>query len=100
MHDYLRSAYPAGASLQELSRVTGLGRDRLRQELCDAGLAVRRPGSNTAAGKASRALAAEVAAGIRVGTDDLPGWLAARRDAGWSLTRLAAAVGHSTHWVR
>lgn len=100
LHDYLRSAYQAGASLQELSRVTGLGRDRLRQEFCDAGLAVRPPGSNTAAGKASRALAAEVAAGIRVGTDDLPGWLADHHDAGWSLTRLAAAVGHSTHWVR
>lgn len=100
LHDYLRSAYPAGASLQELTRVTGLGRDRLRAEICAAGLVVRAPGANTATGKGSRARAADGAAALRVGTDDLPGWLAARRDAGWSLTRLAETVGHSTHWVR
>lgn len=100
LHDYLRTAYLTGASLAELSRTTGLGRARLRQEVRAAGLSVRPPGVNTSAGKASRAQAAESVAATRVGTDDLSAWLAARRDAGWSLTRLAAAVGHSTHWVR
>lgn len=34
------------------------------------------------------------------GGGDLAGWLRERHTAGWSLSRLGHAVGHSTHWVR
>ena len=100
LHDYLRTAYAAGASLESLAGETGLGREGLRREIQDADIAVRRPGRNTAAGKRARALSADQVAADRVGTRDLVAWLAERRAAGWSLTRLAAAVGHSTHWIR
>ncbi|GAA0546087.1 hypothetical protein GCM10010172_29650 [Paractinoplanes ferrugineus] len=98
--EYLRSAYADGASMETLAAVTGLGRVRLRAALDDAGVAVRPVGTNTPEGRRSRALSADRAAAERVGTDDLPTWLADRHTAGWSLVRLAAAVGHSTHWVR
>ncbi|AGZ41087.1 MucR family transcriptional regulator [Actinoplanes friuliensis] len=97
---YLRSAYAAGAGLQALAAATGLGRARLRAALDVAGVAVRPTGVNTAEGRRSRALSADRAAAVRVGTDDLHAWLGRRRTEGWSLVRLAAAVGHSTHWVR
>lgn len=97
---FLRTEYAAGASLQTLARTTGLGRNRLRAALTAAGIMVRSTGHNSAAGKRSRAEAADAAAAARVGTDDLHRWLTDCYDQGWSLTRLAAAVGHSTHWVR
>lgn len=100
LHDYLRAAYAAGASLATLAGDTGLGRGRLRQEVEAAGIVVRPTGRNTALGKRSRAHTADAAAAVRVGTDDLGSWLADRYAAGWSLTRLGAAVEHSTHWVR
>ena len=100
LSDYLRSAYKAGASLDILCDETGLGRARLRAALNGAGITVRPTGVNTAAGKRSRARTAEVAAAARVGTVDVIAWMAERRAAGWTLTSLAAAVGHSTHWVR
>ena len=97
---YLRSAYADGASLETLAMTTGLGRARLRTELDAAGVQVRPTGVNTAAGRRSRAIDAEQAAARRLRTDDLHTWLRDRRAAGWPLTRLAAAVGHSTHWVQ
>jgi len=97
---FLRAEYAAGASLQTLAQLTGLGRNRLRADLAAAEITVRPTGCNTPAGKRSRAQAADAAAAARVGTGDLHGWLTARYDQGWSLTRLAAAVGHSAHWVR
>ncbi|MFI5934190.1 hypothetical protein [Actinoplanes sp. NPDC051494] len=100
LDDYLRCAYPSGASLESLAAATGLGRARLRAALDEAGIAVRLTGVNTVAGRRSRAVTAERIAAARLGTDDLHGWLCARRNAGWSLVRLAEAVGHSTHWVR
>ena len=100
LSEYLRAAYSRGASLDDLRRATGLGQSRLRREMSTAEIIVRSPGYNTAAGKRSRAHAAEAAAAARVGTDDLVAWLSERRASGWTLTRLAAAVGHSTHWVR
>lgn len=100
LDDYLRAAYTAGASLDTLAAATGLGRARLRAELDRSGVTVRPTGINTPAGRRSRAVAAEQAAARRLGTDDLHGWLRERHAAGWPLTRLAAAVGHSTHWVR
>lgn len=98
--DYLRSAYASGASLETLAAATGLGRARLRTAMDEAGIVVRPRGANTAEGKQARARTAEAAAASRVGADDLVIWLAQRRAAGWTLSRLAAAVGHSTHWVR
>lgn len=97
--DYLRTAYAEGASLEALAATTGLGRARLRTELDAAGVEIRATGINTAAGRRSRAITAELAAARRLGTTDLHTWLHDRRTAGWPLTRLAA-VGHSTHWVR
>jgi len=35
-----------------------------------------------------------------VGTDDINAWLNERYAAGWSLSRLGRAVGHSAPWVR
>lgn len=98
--DHLSEAYAAGASLEDLRRTTGLGRDRLHKEMAAAGIMIRPPGANTSTGKRSRAGRAEIAAALRVGTGDLPDWLGQRRAAGWTLTQLAAAVGHSTYWVR
>ncbi|GAA2483558.1 hypothetical protein [Winogradskya humida] len=100
LEDYLRSAYAAGASLEALAAATGLGRARLRAALDRAGVALRPTGINSATGRRSRAVAAELRAAQRLGTEDLPGWLRQRRAAGWTLGRLAEAVGHSTHWVR
>lgn len=100
LHAYLRAAYAAGASLATLACSTDLGRGRLRQEVEAAGIVVRPTGHNTESGKRSRALATEASAATGVGTDDLSSWLAERHAAGWTLTRLGAAVGHSTHWVR
>ncbi|MFI5933807.1 MucR family transcriptional regulator [Actinoplanes sp. NPDC051494] len=97
---YLRTAYAGGASLDALAASTGLGRARLRAALDQAGVVLRPSGVNTPAGRRSRAVAAERVAAERVGTDDLHGWLRDRYAAGWSLVRLAAAVAHSTHWVR
>lgn len=100
LHAYLRQAYRAGADLEQLGRDTGLGRARLRAALLDAGVQVRAQGANTAAGRRSRARAADARAGELLGVTDLPGWLRARRADGWTLTRLAEAVGHSPAWVR
>ena len=97
---YLRSRYAQGASLAQLARETGLGRSRLRHEMSSAAIQPRGSGQNTPDGRRSRARTAEAAAARRIGTDDLPGWLRARRDEGWTLAALGAAVGHSGHWVR
>jgi hypothetical protein len=98
--DHLRRRYAAGAGLETLTRETGLGRTGLRAAMEAAGIPLRRPGQQPLAARRSRARAAEAAAAARVGTDDLPRWLAERHAEGWTLTRLAAAVGHTTHWVR
>lgn len=98
--NYLRHAYAAGASLELLARNTGLGRSRLRQALISAEVSLRPQGTNTAAGKRSRAETADHQAAQRVGTPDLACWLRDRRAAGWSLQRLAEAVGRSIPWVQ
>ncbi len=98
--DYLQDAYTAGASLKQLRATTGLGRDRLRAVLLATGVVLRPRGVNTAVGHRSRAHTADTQAAARVGTDDLPAWITERHARGWSLTRLARELGHSTHWVR
>jgi hypothetical protein len=98
--DYLRRACANGVSLRELARITGLGWSTLRRECESAGISVRTAGASSGAQQQARARRADAEAACRVGTDDLIGWLRGRRDAGWSLARLADAVGHSAHWVR
>lgn len=97
---YLRTAYAAGASLIDLRAATGLGTHRLKEAMAAAGVVVRRPGDTTPAGRRSRARTAEREAAARVGTDDITGWMLERHAAGWSLSRLGRAVGHSAPWVR
>lgn len=97
---YLRGAYADGASLETLAADTGLGHKRLRSAMTEAGITLRPQGCNTPEGKRSRARTAEATAATRVGTEDLQSWLMERYRDGWSLTRLGAAVGHSSHWVR
>lgn len=77
-----------------------MGREALRSEMMAAGISVRPPGHNTPGGKRSRARRADDRAAERVGTEDLHRWLSSRATAGWTLTELAEAVGHSTHWIR
>jgi len=100
LSEFLRRAYEAGGSLDSLARASGLGRAALRRALADAGVTLRPAGANTAAGKRSRVDSADLRAAERVGADDIRGWLRERRDQGWSLARLAEAVGHSSPWVR
>lgn len=97
---YLRDAYVAGTSLADLARATGLGRQRLREAMDEAGIPIRRSGDTTPVGRRARAGAADARAADRLGVPDLCAWLAAQRAAGATLTALAQAVGHSTHWVR
>lgn len=97
---YLHAAYAQGASLEALARATGLGRERLRQALDEAGVRRRRPGDTTDAGRRSRAVAAERRAAERVNVEDLRGWLQARRAEGATMRELAAAVERSVPWVR
>lgn len=97
---YLRATYGAGGSLALLAAETGLGRASLRSALLAAGVQVRPSGSNTADGRRCRARAADAAAAQHLGVADIRGWLTGRYRDGWSLQKLAAAVGHSSHWVR
>jgi hypothetical protein len=97
---YLREQYAAGVSLEDLARATGLGRDALRRAMTSAGIAIRPTGINSSKGKVSRARTADQVAAKLVGTDDLPRWLAQRRDEGQTLGEFADAVGHSYHWVQ
>lgn len=97
---YLRDAYADGASLDDLADATGMGRERLRTAMEAAGVAIRAPGQTTEAGRRSRAVRSDEAAQRRLGVDDLRTWLREQRDAGATLTELAQAVGHTTHWVR
>lgn len=100
LSSYLRTRYKEGASLARLASQTGLGRARLRAELRAAGVTTRNAGHTTAAGRRSRAVAADAEAAVRVGTDDLIEWLQTRRTEGSTLAALGRAVGHSSHWVK
>jgi hypothetical protein len=98
--EFLRAEYAQGASLADLARSTRLGRAQLSAAMSAAGIIVRPPGSNTPAGKRSRARRSELVAAQRIGTDDLHRWLREHRASGWTLQQLAEAVGHSAPWVR
>ncbi|RAY16838.1 hypothetical protein DPM19_01340 [Actinomadura craniellae] len=77
----------------------GIGRERLRSLLAAHGIEPRRQGANTRAGRTSRARLNDAEAAARVGAADLHRWLVERRREGWTLARLADAVGHSVPWV-
>lgn len=97
---YLRDAYCAGATIEELASTTGLGRTSLLAAMVEAGIAPRPQGFNSVTARRSRARSADAAAAARVGTDDLLAWLVRRSGEGWTLAQLGAAVGHSGRWVR
>ena len=86
--------------LEDLASELGVGRMALRRALAEHGVPLRGPGGTTDAGRRSRTRANIATAAARVGTTDLHGWLTARRDEGWTLTRLAAALDRSVPWVR
>lgn len=96
---YLRTAYAAGASLQSLAETTGLGRQRLRKELADAGVPLRASGRNTPEGKRTRMVTADRRTAEHVGCADIRSWLSERRAEGWSLRRLADETQRSVPWV-
>jgi hypothetical protein len=100
LDEYLRSAYGAGASLDDLARTLRSGREQLRQAMVAAGIQIRPSGRNTIDGKRARARYADAVAATKVGTQDLTGWLVERRAKGWTLAQLASAVDHSPPWVR
>ncbi|GIH23507.1 hypothetical protein Aph01nite_18170 [Acrocarpospora phusangensis] len=97
----LRALYadrPTG--IEPLAAELGVGKGVLRDLLTTHGIALRPAGANTAAGRQARAHLNEQAAARRVGTPDLRTWLHERRREGWTLARLAAALGRSVPWVR
>jgi len=100
LHDLLRARYAAGTSLDQLAKLTGLGRTRLRGELAAAGVAVRGSGVNLPASKRARAAANDARAAARVGAGDIRVWLRAQRRAGATLADLARSAGRSVPWVR
>jgi len=100
LHELLRARYDAGASLDGLARLTGLGRTRLRTELAAAGVVVRQPGANLQASKRARGATNDAWAAARVGAGDIRAWLLAQRRTGATLRELAQRTGRSVPWVR
>lgn len=100
LHGLLRDAYAAGGSLDSLSRLTGLGRQRVRDELDAAGVAVRTPGSNVPENKRRRSQSIDAAVAHLVGTDDLRQWLVDQVAIGRTARSLAEQTGRSVVWVR
>jgi hypothetical protein len=100
LHDLLRARYGAGASLDQLAKLTGLGRVRLRAELAAAGAVIRASGANLPASRHARGTANDALAATRVGSGDIRAWLLAQRQAGATLSELARRTGRSIPWVR
>jgi len=100
LHELLRARYDAGASLDQLARLTGLGRVRLRGELAAAGVRVRPTGANLPASKRARSATNDALAAARVGAGDIRTWLLAQRQSGATLRELAQRSGRSVPWVR
>ncbi len=100
LSDLLRTAYGNGATLASLARLTGLGREQLRVELENAGVAVRKTGHNLPESKQGRAGRVDAAVADRVGTDDIRRWLLEQSNNGHTAAALAALTGRSIPWVR
>jgi hypothetical protein len=98
--ELLRARYGAGASIDQLAKLTGLGRSRLRAELAAAGVVIRASGTNLSASKHARGAANDALVAARVGTGDIRVWLFAQRQAGATLRELAQRTGRSTPWIR
>lgn len=100
LHALLRDAYAAGGSLDSLSRLTGLGRQRVRAELEAAGVTVRLPGSNVAESKHRRAQSIDDEVAHLLGVEDIRQWLLDQVAIGVTPRALAARTGRSVVWVR
>lgn len=87
-------------SLEALTAELGVGRQVLRRALSAHAIPIRPTGLNTAQGRRTRIALMFAEAAARVRTPDLFAWLCARRRAGWSLARIAAALDRSVPWVR
>lgn len=100
LHGLLRDQYGAGASLEDLGRITGLGRARLRSELRSAAVAVRPTGANQLASKRARAARNNDKVAALVGTNDIVAWLRGQRAAGITMAQLAEQCSRSLPWIR
>jgi hypothetical protein len=100
LHELLRERYGSGAGLDQLMKLTGLGRTRLRAELAGAGVAVRPSGVNNPASRQARAARNDATVAARVGTRDIRSWLRTQRRAGVPLRDLAQRTGRSIPWVQ
>jgi hypothetical protein len=100
LHTLLRNRYAAGHSLEQLARLTGLGRSRLRTELAASGAQIRPPGVNQPASKHARAARNDERAAARLGVPDIRFWLAEQHQAGATLRDLARRVDRSIPWVQ
>ena len=96
----LRAQYANDASLEQLGRLTGLGRTRLRAELIAAGVEIRPTGANQLASRQARASHNDALTAARVGTADIQAWLRSRYQEGATLRELASQTGRSIPWVR
>ena len=96
----LRARYADGFSLDQLGRLTGLGRSRLRAELVAAGVEIRPPGANQPTSKHARAERNDALTAAQVGTPDIRAWLLPRYERGVTLRGLAMEVNRSIPWVR
>ncbi len=97
--EYLLAAHAAGATLAEIRQASGLGQEQLRRALAAAGIAPRPTGRNTAAGKRSRALAADSAAAELVGTSDLRRPLRARSASSPAASRTSSRISSRCPWT-
>ncbi|MDF5759280.1 hypothetical protein [Spongiactinospora sp. TRM90649] len=87
-------------SLEALAAELGVSRRILRRALSACAIPVRSSGTNTPEGRRSRVASNIAVAAARVETPDLFVWLAARRREGWSLAKIATALGRSVPWIR
>jgi len=84
-----------------MRQATGLGRDRLRTAMREAGLVTPRTGASTPTGKRPRVLAADRAAAGQAGTGRPGQRLRPHRSEGFTLTFQGTTAGRSnSHWAR
>jgi hypothetical protein len=100
LHALLRARYSDGFSLDQLGRLTGLGRSQLRAELVAAGVEIRPAGANQLSSKQARAERNDTLTAAKVGTPDIRTWLQSRYERGVTLRSLSTEVNRSIPWVR
>lgn len=97
--ELLSRLYRDGHSLESLSRMTGLSGPRVRSEIQAGGGTIRPSGRNVPSNKHRRARDIDSQVAARMGTDDIGGWLQAKRRQGHTLAALAEQTGRSIPWV-